>query len=111
STTNAILDVEQVLGKLAARAKTASELGAIIRAAGASVDRSHLALLANVQWAKGWCMPFTVHGLKYASDDVFQQMSFETTAVMLREAVTRRAVNAVISPSTCIAFGVAVRRL
>ena len=111
STTNAIFDIEQVLGKMAARNKTTSELGAIIRAVNAQVDRSHLALLASVQWCKGWCMPFTVHGLKYASDDVFQQMSFETTAVMLREAVTRRAVNSVVSPSTCIAFGIAVRRL
>jgi len=111
STTNAIADIEQVLGKMAARNKTATELNAIVRAANATVDRSHLALLASVQWARGWCMPFTVHGLKYASDDVFQQMSFETTAVMLRDAVARRAVNSVISPSTCIAFGVAVRRL
>jgi len=111
STTNAIMDVQQVLGKMAARNKTCSELNAIMSASGSFVDRAHLALLANVQWCKGWCMPFTVHGLKQVSDDVLQQMSFETTATMLRDAVVRRAVNEIISPSTCVSMGVAVRRL
>jgi DNA-directed RNA polymerase beta' subunit len=111
TTSNAVQDIYQVLGKMAARNRTTSELNAIIKAASAQVDRAHLSLLASLQWSKGWCMPFTVHGLKQANDDVIQQMSFETTAVMLRDAVTRRAMNKIISPSTCIAFGLPVRRL
>ena len=111
TTTNAIADTHQVLGKMAARNKTCAELNAVVRASHAFVDLTHLALLANVQWCKGWCMPFTVHGLKYVSDDVLQQMTFETSVSMLRDAVVRRATNAVATPSTCISLGKPIFRL
>jgi hypothetical protein len=111
TSTNSILDTQQVLGRVAARNKTYAELRAIIRSGNSFVDHAHLWLLANAQWAKGWCMPFTIHGLKQVSDDVIQQISFETTATMVRDAVTRQARNKIVSPSTCIALGTLVARV
>lgn len=109
--TNAIQDTYQVLGTVAARESTRIELAAIIASGHTFIDHAHLGVLAAVQWYKGWCVPFTIHGLKYVSDDVIQKMSMEATPLMIREAVINRQCNDIVSASTCIAFGQGLRRI
>lgn len=104
--TNAVLEVERVLGVEAARKTLITQYADVFAITGQITASNHanIALLAAIQTSRG-CLPISWQGATYLIDDKLQSMSFERAPmVAAHAAVARTATTDIKSPSTAMMF-------
>lgn len=105
SRTNSVHDVTDVYGIEAGREAIIREYAEVLRD-GSYVNRSHLAVRADIQTRHGYLAPLTADGLRAANHDVIQSSSHRENAHTVVDAALRsRATYPLVSPSACIAIG------
>jgi DNA-directed RNA polymerase III subunit RPC1 len=108
TTTNHILEVEQVLGVEAARTQISAEIQNIMTAYGIGIDSRHLLLLSDVMTFKGEVLGITRFGVSKMRESVLMLASFEKTTDHLFDAAVHGRVDAIVGVSECIIMGMEV---
>ena len=108
TTTNHILEVEQVLGVEAARTQIAAEIWNIMNAYGIGIDTRHLLLLSDVMTFKGEVLGITRFGVSKMRESVLMLASFEKTTDHLFDAAVHARTDAIVGVSECIIMGMEV---
>jgi DNA-directed RNA polymerase III subunit RPC1 len=108
TTTNHILEVEQVLGVEAARTQISAEIQSIMSAYGIGIDSRHLLLLSDVMTFKGEVLGITRFGVSKMRESVLMLASFEKTTDHLFDAAMHGRVDAIVGVSECIIMGMEV---
>ena len=103
TSTNGIVETNQVLGIEAARSKIISEIQIVTR--DLSIDPRHMYLLADVMTYKGEVLGITRFGLAKMRDSVLQLASFEKTADHVFDAGVGGKVDGVRGVSECVIVG------
>lgn len=110
--TNAVHDVAEVRGMVAARDAIVEQLDKIVQSGGSFVHRAHLTLIADVQTFTGQYVPFTIHGATKIGVEPLQLIAFEEASNMCTDsAIAAARVDRLRSPSSCIAAGALVTGL
>ncbi|KAJ3406420.1 DNA-directed RNA polymerase II subunit rpb1 [Chytriomyces hyalinus] len=86
TTSNSIVEVNEVLGIEATRAALLNELRGVINSDGSYVNYRHLALLSDVMCQNGKIMSITRHGINRTDAGVLARCSFEETVELLFES-------------------------
>jgi DNA-directed RNA polymerase II subunit RPB1 len=86
TTSNSVIEINEVLGIEAARAAILYELRKVISFDGSYVNFRHLAMLVDVMTFRGEIMPITRHGINRVSGSSIMHCSFEETVEILMEA-------------------------
>jgi DNA-directed RNA polymerase III subunit RPC1 len=105
TTTNHVLEVEEVLGVEAARTKISSEIQEIMNAYGIGIDSRHLLLLSDVMTFKGEVLGITRFGVSKMRESVLMLASFERTTDHLFDAAVHGRTDAIVGVSECIIMG------
>lgn len=109
TTTNHVLEVEEVLGVEAARAQISAEIDNIMKAYGIGIDNRHLLLLSDVMTFKGEVLGITRFGVSKMRESVLMLASFEKTTDHLFDAAVHGRTDAIVGVSECIVMGMNVR--
>jgi len=110
--TNAVQDVGKVRGLMAARDSIIEQLDRIVQSGGSFVHRAHLTLLADTQTFAGKYVPFTISGATAIDVEPLQLIAFEEASNMCVDtALAGKRVEAMRSPSSCVAVGALVAGL
>lgn len=105
TTTNHVLEVEDVLGVEAARTQISSEIENIMSAYGIGIDPRHLLLLSDVMTFKGEVLGITRFGVSKMRESVLMLASFEKTTDHLFDAAVHGRTDAIVGVSECIIMG------
>lgn len=105
STSNHVLEVEQVLGVEAARSTIIKEIQDTMDGHGLFIDPRHVYLLADTMSYRGRILGITRHGVAQMKQSVLMLASFEKTADHLFEAAMRSTVDTIAGVSECIIMG------
>jgi DNA-directed RNA polymerase III subunit RPC1 len=105
TTTNHVLEVEEVLGVEAARTQISSEIENIMSAYGIGIDPRHLLLLSDVMTFKGEVLGITRFGVSKMRESVLMLASFEKTTDHLFDAAVHGRTDAIVGVSECIIMG------
>lgn len=105
TTTNHVMEVEQVLGVEAARTQIKSEIKYMMDVYGVGIDYRHLLLLSDVMTFKGNVLGFTRHGISKMRESVLVLASFETTTEHLFDAAVHGRTDGTVGVSECIIMG------
>ncbi|CAK9439903.1 uncharacterized protein LODBEIA_P40030 [Lodderomyces beijingensis] len=105
TTTNHILEVNEVLGIEAARRSIVKEIDYTMSNHGMSVDPRHIQLLGDVMTYKGEVLGITRFGLSKMRDSVLQLASFEKTTDHLFDAAFYMKQDKIEGVSECIILG------
>jgi DNA-directed RNA polymerase III subunit RPC1 len=108
TTTNHVLEVEQVLGVEAARTQISAEISNIMSAYGIGIDPRHLLLLSDVMTFKGEVLGITRFGVSKMRESVLMLASFEKTTDHLFDASVHGRTDAIVGVSECIIMGMEV---
>jgi DNA-directed RNA polymerase III subunit RPC1 len=108
TTTNHILEVEQVLGVEAARTQISSEISYIMNAYGIGIDSRHLLLLSDIMTFKGEVLGITRFGVSKMRESVLMLASFEKTTDHLFDAAVHGRTDAIVGVSECIIMGLPI---
>jgi len=108
TTTNHIMEVEQVLGVEAARASISGEISYIMNAYGIGIDHRHLLLLSDVMSFKGEILGITRFGVSKMKESVLMLASFEKTTDHLFDAAVHGRTDAIVGVSECIIMGIPI---
>lgn len=105
TTTNHVMEVEQVLGVEAARTQIKAEIKYMMDVYGVGIDYRHLLLLSDVMTFKGNVLGFTRHGISKMRESVLVLASFETTTEHLFDAAVHGRTDGTVGVSECIIMG------
>jgi DNA-directed RNA polymerase II subunit RPB1 len=105
TTSNAVLEIYQVLGIEAARASLLKELRGVIESDGSYVNYRHLALLADIMTRRGFLTGVTRHGTNRVDNGALMRCSFEETVEILLDAAAIAELNGTDSVSEAIMLG------
>ncbi|CAI5759212.1 unnamed protein product [Candida verbasci] len=105
TTTNHVLEVNEILGIEAARSSIIREIDYTMSNHGMSVDPRHIQLLGDVMTYKGEVLGITRFGLSKMRDSVLQLASFERTTDHLFEAAFYMKNDKIEGVSECIILG------
>jgi DNA-directed RNA polymerase III subunit RPC1 len=105
TTTNHVLEVEDVLGVEAARTQISAEIENIMSAYGIGIDPRHLLLLSDVMTFKGEVLGITRFGVSKMRESVLMLASFEKTTDHLFDAAVHGRTDAIVGVSECIIMG------
>lgn len=105
TTTNHVLEVEDVLGVEAARTQISAEIENIMNAYGIGIDSRHLLLLSDVMTFKGEVLGITRFGVSKMRESVLMLASFEKTTDHLFDAAVHGRTDAIVGVSECIIMG------
>lgn len=108
TTTNHVLEVEQVLGVEAARTQISAEIWNIMNAYGIGIDTRHLLLLSDVMTFKGEVLGITRFGVSKMRESVLMLASFEKTTDHLFDAAVHGRTENIVGVSECIIMGMEV---
>jgi len=108
TTTNNILELEEVLGIEAARSAIISEINFIMSSYGMNVDLRHMKLLADIMSYKGEILGITRYGISKMRDSVLMLASFERTTDHLFDAAVHSRRDSVEGVSECIIMGMPI---
>jgi len=108
TTTNHVLEIEQVLGVEAARTQISAEISYIMNAYGIGIDSRHLLLLSDVMTFKGEVLGITRFGVSKMRESVLMLASFEKTTDHLFDAAVRSRTDQVVGVSECIIMGMPI---
>jgi len=108
TSTNHILEVEDVLGVEAARTQICAEIENIMNAYGIGIDYRHLLLLADVMTFKGEVLGITRFGVSKMRESVLMLASFEKTTDHLFDAAVHGRTDAIVGVTECIIMGMEV---
>lgn len=108
TTTNHVIEVEQVLGVEAARSQIISEIENIMRAYGIGIDPRHLLLLSDVMTFKGEVLGITRFGISKMRESVLTLASFEMTTDHLFDAAVHCRTDSIVGVGECIMMGLEV---
>ena len=103
TTTNSVMETNEVLGIEAARYTIVKEINAVM--GDMDIDPRHMQLLADVMTYKGEVLGITRYGLSKMRDSVLQLASFEKTPDHLFEAAARMKRDKIEGVSECIILG------
>lgn len=106
TTTNHIIEVEEVLGVEAARTQISSEISYIMNAYGIGIDERHLLLLSDVMTFKGEVLGITRFGVSKMRESVLMLASFEKTTDHLFDAAVHSRTDTIVGVSECIIMGI-----
>lgn len=105
TTTNHVIEVEEVLGVEAARTQISAEIQNIMTAYGIGIDYRHLLLLSDVMTFKGEVLGITRFGVSKMRESVLMLASFEKTTDHLFDAAVHGRTDAIVGVSECIIMG------
>lgn len=105
TTSNAILEIQEVLGIEAARAHIISEIEYVVGKHGIKIDPRHVMLLADTMTYKGEVLGITRFGISKMSCSTLMLASFEQTSEHLFEAAIRSRSDEVKGVSESIILG------
>lgn len=105
TTTNHVLEVNEILGIEAARGSIIREIDYTMSNHGMSVDPRHIQLLGDVMTYKGEVLGITRFGLSKMRDSVLQLASFEKTTDHLFDAAFFMKKDKIEGVSECIILG------
>lgn len=105
TTTNHVLEVEDVLGVEAARTQISAEIENIMSAYGIGIDPRHLLLLSDVMTFKGEVLGITRFGVSKMRESVLMLASFEKTTDHLFDAAVHNRNDQIVGVSECIIMG------
>ncbi|KAK6890433.1 DNA-directed RNA polymerase III subunit RPC1 [Candida tropicalis] len=105
TTTNHVLEVNEILGIEAARGSIIKEIDYTMSNHGMSVDPRHIQLLGDVMTYKGEVLGITRFGLSKMRDSVLQLASFEKTTDHLFDAAFYMKNDKIEGVSECIILG------
>ncbi len=105
TTTNHIMELEEVLGIEAARELVMQEVEYIFGRYGLSIDSRHLKLLADVMSYRGQILGITRFGIAKMKESVLMLASFEKTADHLFDAAVHARKDDILGVSECIITG------
>lgn len=108
TTTNHVLEVEDVLGVEAARTQISAEIDNIMSAYGIGIDQRHLLLLSDVMTFKGEVLGITRFGVSKMRESVLMLASFEKTTDHLFDAAVHGRTDTIVGVSECIIMGMEV---
>jgi DNA-directed RNA polymerase III subunit RPC1 len=108
TTTNHVLEVEDVLGVEAARTQISAEIDNIMSAYGIGIDQRHLLLLSDVMTFKGEVLGITRFGVSKMRESVLMLASFEKTTDHLFDAAVHGRTDTTVGVSECIIMGMEV---
>ena len=108
TTTNHVLEVEQVLGVEAARTQISAEIENIMNAYGIGIDSRHLLLLSDVMTFKGEVLGITRFGVSKMRESVLMLASFEKTTDHLFDVAVHGRTDTIVGVSECIIMGMEV---
>jgi DNA-directed RNA polymerase III subunit RPC1 len=108
TTTNHVLEVEDVLGVEAARTKISAEIQYIMTSYGIGIDHRHLLLLSDVMTFKGEVLGITRFGVSKMRESVLMLASFEKTTDHLFDAAVHGRTDDIVGVSECIIMGMEV---
>ena len=106
TTSNHIMEVEQVLGIEAARQTIIGQIQYTMGQHGMTIDKRHVMLLADVMTFKGEVLGITRFGIAKMKDSVLMLASFEKTTDHLFDAAQYGKRDAVEGVSECIIMGI-----
>lgn len=109
TTTNHVLEVNEILGIEAARGSIIREIEYTMSNHGMSVDPRHIQLLGDVMTYKGEVLGITRFGLSKMRDSVLQLASFEKTTDHLFDAAFFMKKDKIEGVSECIILGQTMR--
>lgn len=108
TTTNHVLEVENVLGIEAARTKIITEISFIMKQYGIGIDPRHLLLLSDVMTFKGEVLGITRFGVSKMRESVLMLASFEKTTDHLFDAAVHGRSDEIVGVSECIIMGIPI---
>lgn len=109
TTTNNIMEIEEVLGIEAARQSIINEIKYTISSHGISVDIRHFMLLADMMSFKGQVLGITRFGISKMKMSTLMLASFEQTADHLFDAAVANKIDKITNVSESIVLGVPIR--
>lgn len=105
TTSNHIMEVQQVIGIEAARTCIIKEIQFTMGSHGMSIDGRHMMLLADLMTFKGEVLGITRHGIQKMRDSVLMLASFEKTSDHLFNGAVNGRVDKIEGVSECIIMG------
>lgn len=105
TTSNHMMDVQQVLGIEAARSTIINEIQYTMSKHGMMIDVRHVTLLADIMTFKGEILGITRFGISKMKDSVLMLASFEKTTEHLFDAAYHGKVDNISGVSECIIMG------
>jgi len=105
TTTNHVMEMEDVLGIEAARELVQREVAYIFGRYGLAIDKRHLMLLADVMSYRGSILGITRFGIAKMKESVLMLASFEKTADHLFDAAAHSRKDDINGVSECIIMG------
>lgn len=105
-TSNNVLEVFSTLGVEAAKYTIAKEILFTMESHGMTVDRRHVALLADLMSCRGEILGITRHGLAKMKESVLMLASFERTSDHLFDAAYYGQEDTINGVSECIIMGI-----
>lgn len=108
TTTNHVIEVENILGVEAARTQISAEISNIMTAYGIGIDSRHLLLLSDIMTFKGEVLGITRFGVSKMRESVLMLASFEKTTDHLFDAAVHGRTDAIVGVSECIIMGMNV---
>lgn len=108
TTTNHVIEVENILGVEAARTQVSAEISNIMTAYGIGIDSRHLLLLSDIMTFKGEVLGITRFGVSKMRESVLMLASFEKTTDHLFDAAVHGRTDAIVGVSECIIMGMNV---
>jgi DNA-directed RNA polymerase III subunit RPC1 len=108
TTTNHVIEVENILGVEAARTQISAEIANIMNAYGIGIDSRHLLLLSDIMTFKGEVLGITRFGVSKMRESVLMLASFEKTTDHLFDAAVHGRTDAIVGVSECIIMGMNV---
>lgn len=106
TTSNHIMEVEQVLGIEAARTTIINQIQYTMSKHGMTIDRRHVMLLADTMTFKGEVLGITRFGVAKMKDSVLMLASFEKTTDHLFDAALYGKKDEINGVSECIIMGI-----
>mmetsp|Transcript_12160 Transcript_12160/g.26843 ORF Transcript_12160/g.26843 Transcript_12160/m.26843 type:complete len:1179 (-) Transcript_12160:120-3656(-) len=108
TTTNHVLEVEEVLGVEAARTQISKEIENIMSAYGIGIDWRHLLLLSDIMTFKGEVLGITRFGVSKMRESILMLASFEKTTDHLFDAAVHGRTDRIVGVSECIIMGMGI---
>eukprot|EP00929_Paragymnodinium_shiwhaense_P100791 TRINITY_DN63392_c0_g1_i2.p1 TRINITY_DN63392_c0_g1~~TRINITY_DN63392_c0_g1_i2.p1 ORF type:complete len:421 (+),score=112.97 TRINITY_DN63392_c0_g1_i2:88-1350(+) len=109
TTSNHVIEVEQVLGIEAARRTIMSEVATILGAYGISVDCRHVQMLADTMTYRGQVLGINRYGISRMRTSALMLASFERTNDHIFDAAAHGRKDPVTGVSECIILGSSVK--
>ncbi|GFZ13208.1 nuclear RNA polymerase C1 [Actinidia rufa] len=106
TTSNHIIEVQEVVGIEAARRSIINEIQYTMASHGMTIDLRHMMLLADLMTFKGEILGITRHGIQKMKDSVLMLASFEKTADHLFNASVNGRDDQIQGVSECIIMGI-----